>query len=59
MGLRKFPDHYHALGISQSSTADEIKKAYKRLALQHHPDKKEPGDTDASQILKVISSALP
>ncbi len=32
--------HYEVLGVSQSSTVDEIKKAYRKCALQWHPGKK-------------------
>lgn len=32
-------DHYSTLGVTKSATADEIKRAYRRLASQHHPDK--------------------
>lgn len=36
-------DHYQTLGVAKSATPDEIKKAYRKLASQHHPDK--GGDT--------------
>ena len=33
------PDHYATLGVARSATEDEIKRAFRRLASQHHPDK--------------------
>ena len=32
-------DHYSTLGVNKTATPDEIKKAYRKLAMQHHPDK--------------------
>jgi curved DNA-binding protein CbpA len=32
-------DYYEVLGLTQSASAEEIKSAYRRLAIQHHPDK--------------------
>jgi curved DNA-binding protein CbpA len=32
-------DYYEVLGLNQNASADEIKSAYRRLAIQHHPDK--------------------
>jgi len=49
-------DYYALLGVSESATEEELKKAYRRLALQHHPDKN-PGDRKAEERFKVISEA--
>jgi len=32
-------DHYSVLGVTKSATQDEVKKAYRKLAMQYHPDK--------------------
>ncbi len=49
-------DFYELLGINKSSTPDEIKKAYRKLAMQYHPDKN-PGNKEAEQKFKEISEA--
>jgi molecular chaperone DnaJ len=49
-------DFYQLLGVSKSSTADEIKKAYRKLAMQFHPDKN-PGNKKAEDTFKEISAA--
>ena len=53
MGKR---DYYDVLGISQGASKEEIKKAYRKLALKHHPDKN-PGDREAEAKFKEASEA--
>jgi molecular chaperone DnaJ len=49
-------DLYEVLGISRNASGDEIKKAYRKLALQYHPDKN-PGDKSAEEKFKEIAEA--
>lgn len=49
-------DYYEILGISRSATPEEIKKAYRKKAVQYHPDKN-PGDPEAESKFKDISQA--
>ncbi|OLL24733.1 Protein psi1 [Neolecta irregularis DAH-3] len=42
-------DYYKILGVSKSSTVDEIKRAYKKLALKHHPDRNQSGNADQAK----------
>ena len=41
-------DYYELLGCSRTSSADDLKKAFRKLAMQHHPDRN-PGDKDAEK----------
>jgi DnaJ-class molecular chaperone len=49
-------DHYSTLGLSRTATADDIKRAYRRLASQHHPDK--GGDTAKFQEIQAAYDVL-
>jgi molecular chaperone DnaJ len=50
------PDYYKALGVDKKASADEIKKAYRRLARQYHPDRN-PDDKKAEERFKEVSQA--
>src|SRR3954454_328089 len=50
------PDYYKTLGVDKPASADEIKKAYRKLARTYHPDRN-PGDKDAEARFKEISQA--
>jgi len=43
-------DYYEVLGVSKSASADEIKKAFRRLAVQHHPDKESGNEEKFKEI---------
>ena len=49
-------DCYEVLGVSKTATLDEIKKAYRKKALQYHPDKN-PGDKEAEEKFKEATEA--
>jgi len=50
------PDYYKTLGVGKNASDEEIKKAYRKLARQHHPDRN-PGDKKAEEKFKEISQA--
>ena len=50
-------DYYKILGVSKNATETEIKKAYRKLAIQHHPDKNVNGDSSDDTLFKEIGEA--
>jgi len=49
-------DYYELLGVSKNASAEDLKKAYRKLAMQYHPDKN-PGNHEAEHKFKEISEA--
>ena len=58
MGMKVFMkrDYYEVLGISKDASEEEIKKAYRKIAIQYHPDRN-PGDKEAEEKFKEAAEA--
>src|SRR5438105_14472900 len=56
MSNRTPRDYYEVLGVSREASEQEIKSAYRKLALKHHPDRN-PGDKEAEEKFKEAAEA--
>ena len=54
--VMEYKDYYKILGVDKKATQDQIKKAYRKLAVQYHPDKN-PGNKEAEEKFKLVNEA--
>ncbi len=54
--LMEYKDYYKVLGVERKASTDDIRKAYRKLAMQYHPDKN-PGDKKSEEKFKEINEA--
>ncbi len=52
----EYKDYYHILGVERNASAEDIRKAYRKLAMKYHPDRN-PGDKQAEERFKEINEA--
>ena len=55
--MKQKRDYYEVLGLPKTASTEEIKSAYRKLALKYHPDKN-PGDSQSEQKFKEAAEAL-
>ena len=51
------PDYYEVLGLTRAASDADLKKAYRRLAVRHHPDKNPDNPEEAATMFKLVAEA--